>query len=98
MSVFDKLYSHLPYLLLIMANLFYLYVHGFKPLKYHPRLFIYNFALFFIIAIVVFFKVSYHLHRWFVLNEGDTKSKTKKALVEILQKYNMILNYLRPGN
>jgi len=68
---------YLPSILLIGGNLIYLYAHGFEPLRYHPRLFLYNFLIFLIIGIIIFFKVSYHMHKWFVLNEGDTKQKAK---------------------
>lgn len=59
---------HIPYILLIIANFIYLYAYGFKPIVYHPRLILYNFILFLIVGIVVFFKVSYHLYYWFRKN------------------------------
>lgn len=77
--------QHIPYLLLIAANLIYLYIHGFKPIRYHPKLIVYNFLFFLLVAIVIFFKASYHLHRWFVKGEGDMREKAKVKLQEVLR-------------
>lgn len=76
---------HIPYLLLILANFLYLYVHGFKPLQYHPKLVLYNVLFFLLVGLVIFFKASYHLHRWFVKGEGDMREKTKIKLNEGLR-------------
>lgn len=84
MSVLEKLKTYLPALLLLGANLLYLAIYGFAPLKYHPKLVLYNFLLFLIVGIVIFFKVSYHLYRGFKLREGDMHSKTKQQIKEIL--------------
>lgn len=96
--MWDKISQHLPYLLLLLANLGYLYVHGFGPLKTHPKLFLYNFLIFLLLGVVLFFKASYLLHKWFVLGEGDTRQKVKAKLKELLQLWQTVWNYLRPGN
>ena len=77
--------KHIPYLLLIAANLVYLCIHGFKPILYHPKLVVYNFLFFLLVSIVVFFKASYHLHRWFVKGEGGVREKAKIKLQEVLR-------------
>ena len=76
---------HIPYLLLILANLVYLCIHGFKPLQYHPKLILYNILFFLLVGLVIFFKVSYHLYEWFVKGEGDVREKTKMKLNEALR-------------
>lgn len=58
--------KNLPYILLIVANFMYLFLYGFKPLQYHPKLVMYNFLIFLLIGVILFFKVSYHLYQWFV--------------------------------
>jgi hypothetical protein len=90
--------QHIPYLLLIAANLVYLCIHGFKPIQYHPKLILYNFLFFVLVATVVFFKVSYHLYRWFVKDEGDVREKTKIKLQELLRVVEIVCGYFRPGN
>jgi hypothetical protein len=92
------LLDHIPYILLITANLIYLCVHGFKPLRYHPKLFLYNFLLFLLVGVVIFFKASYHLYRWFKKGDGDVRQKTKIKIQELLKFAEMISNYFLPEN
>lgn len=80
-----SLVKHLPYLLLIAVNLVYLWVYGFKPIRYQSKLALYNFLIFLLIGIVIFFKASYLLHNWFVKGEGDVREKVKIKLQEILR-------------
>ena len=35
-------------------------------------------------GVVVFFKVSYLLHLWFVKREGDTHARTKEKIKELM--------------
>lgn len=90
--------KNLPYILLIIANFTYLYFYGFKPLQYHPKLILYNFLIFLLIGVILFFKVSYHLYQWFVKGEEDTRQKTKEKIAEGLRVVEMVGNYFRPGN
>ena len=72
--------SNYTYLVLIIANFIYLYAYGFKPIYYHPQLILYNLLFFLMLSIAIFFKISYHLYRWFIKNDGDVKTNTKEKI------------------
>jgi len=57
---------YLPYILLLLANLVYLYANGFKPIGTYPELFVYNLVFFIVIGIVIIIKLNLLLHSWFV--------------------------------
>jgi hypothetical protein len=57
---------YLPYILLLLANLVYLYANGFEPIGTYPELFVYNLVFFIVIGIVIIIKLNLLLHSWFV--------------------------------
>jgi hypothetical protein len=75
-----KLITYLPYGLLLLANVIYIYANGLKSLGSYPELYLYNFLLFFVVGIVIMIKANLLLHSWFVKEEGDVKGKTKKGI------------------
>ena len=83
---------------MIAANFVYYFAFGFKPLTKSPKLIMYNFLFFLLIAVAIFFKTSYHLYEWFVKNKGDQKQKTTVMIKEGLNFVKMVLNFFRPGN
>jgi len=94
----QKLITYLPHILIILANVVYMYANGFKPLSSHPKLILYNILFFLIIGAIIMIKVNLLLHSWFVKEEGDVKQKTKVAIQKAINMKDFVLSVFRKGN
>ena len=54
----------IPYAAILVANLLYLYVHGFNPTEKWYKLFFFNLCMMLLIGVFVVINVNIVLHRW----------------------------------
>ena len=94
-----------PYVVILAANVLYIYAYNYDPETHQVQIFLFNFAIMLLVGIFAIIRVNMLLHQWLVVEkEKDasgkptTKGIMKQKIKEFLNLNTLVENMFLPGN